>query len=116
MPINSGQLRHRLILHRVLEVRDEFGASTETLIREGVYWCSTMNTDNETVGGTIRTTQNTLKLVTRYNKTLEEVTNSDVIEFRGKFYEITSVLNPKMLNERLEIECVLKGAGGEDCQ
>lgn len=112
MPVNSGQMRHRFILYKSESNRDEFGSDESDLIRVGVYWCDVSNTKNETTGSTIRQTNDYLKLITRYNKTLDEVNNSNFVEFKGAIYEIESVINPKLLNERLEIVCVKKGLCG----
>ena len=117
MPVNAGQHRHRLILYERLSIVGEYGEPIDQLRRVNQYWCSVANTRNETVGDTLRQDQNELKLITRYNKTIEQVTNSHFIEFKGQMYDIDSVLNPLMLNERLEITCTLRGGGfGSDGQ
>lgn len=109
MAVRSGRLRHRLQLYKSIGARDSFGAVTGDKERIGTFWCNIDNTRNETVGNDVRQNQNSIILETRYNRLLETPTNDMYIVFKNKEWDIEGVLNPRFLNERLLITCVLRG-------
>lgn len=109
MAVRSGRLRNRMQLWKSAGVRDSFGAITNEKERIGVFWCSIDNTKNETVGNDVRQNQNRIVIETRYNKLLETPTNDMYIVFKGNEWDIEGVINPRFVNERLLITCVLRG-------
>ena len=109
MGLNIGLMRDRITVLKLKEERDDLGSIMQTVVSVGTYYCKAENVTNKIVGDTLRQSQNTLKLVTRYKKSLETPDNTMFIRFRGADYDIESVINPRMLNESLIIECVLKG-------
>lgn len=103
MAVASGRYRHRIKILKSTQERGTFGGSTgkRELIAEP--WCKIVPlSDNENVG-TITTGQMVYDIEIRYSKSLENPTSDMYIEFKGKEYDIITVMNHLELNEKLKI-------------
>lgn len=109
MTIRAGSLRNRIQVLKPSSERDEFGADVGGNTVIGVYWCSAKQISNDLIGNEARQSQRVIEFGTRYNKILEIPDNSMFIEFKGRQYDIDSVINPLSLNERLIITATLRG-------
>jgi len=109
MTVRAGRLRHRLEVVKLTSERDQYGSETEARESVGFFWCDAAEVDNSQLDKTLERDQTRIVFDTRYNKTLEAPTVSMFIIFRGREWDIVSVNNPRMLNERLVITCVQRG-------
>lgn len=109
MAINAGEFRHRLEVWKLTEERDEFGAITNSKVLVGSYWCKAIHESNKEVGDQLKRSQQGVIFIIRFNTELEQPTNDMYIRFKGEEWDIVSVINPIMLNEKLVITCVDRG-------
>ncbi len=109
MTVRAGRLRNRVELMRLTQSKDKYGAVTDIKTSVGVYWCESNQLSSVKSDGSLRQNQNEVEFTTRYNKSFDNVDQSMFLNFRGDEYEILSVINPRLLNERLVITAVRRG-------
>jgi len=101
--MNPGDLRHRIIFQRLVETTNEVGETVQTLEDYATVWAAIEpTTGREYYEAQKLQPELTYKITVRY---LEGITPDMTIKFKDRTFRITSIINPKELNERLEIMC-----------
>lgn len=103
MAVSAGRYRHRIQIVKLSDQRDEYGGLTKERVQVSKPWCRvTPMADVENVG-TATVGQALMEFEIRYSKSLENPSSDMFLIFKGKEYDIVTVLNFLELNEKLKI-------------
>ena len=103
MPINIGQLRHRLELHSASSTDNDFGEPILTFASYTTVWGQVSPMKGEELFHAQQTIPTiTHKVLIRYNS---NVTAEHRVVFDSRTFEINAVLNPEERNEMLFLHC-----------
>ncbi|AGG58294.1 head-tail joining protein [Vibrio phage 3.058.O._10N.286.46.B8] len=103
MAVRAGRYRERLSIMSDSGKRNDFGGSTNerTLVQSP--WCKVRVVSDNENDGERTTSQTILEFEIRYSKSLENPSGDMFVTYRGLEYDIISVINQHMLNEKLLI-------------
>ena len=103
MPLNIGQLRHRLELHSASSAQNDFGESIDTWSSYTTVWGKVAPMKGEELFHAQQTNATvTHKILIRYNSNV--IAEHRVI-FGSRTFEINAVLDPEERNEMLFLHC-----------
>ncbi len=103
MAVASGRYRHRIKILKSTQERSGFGGYTNSKEIVAEPWCKIVPLSDNENSGTYTTGQMMYDIEIRYSKTLENPTSDMYVEFKGKEYDIITVLNHLELNEKLKV-------------
>lgn len=105
-----GELKHRVILRKIVNIVDESGFTKETSVDYKKVWASIRNLyGKEYFEAASIQREKTVKFIIRWVDDLDETMT---ISYRGKSYNITSIDNIKYENKYIEIKALeVDGSG-----
>lgn len=103
MPVNIGQLRHRLELHSASPTPNDFNEPIDAWSSYGTVWGRISPMKGEELFHAQQTNATvTHKILIRYNS---NVTAKHRVIFNSRIFEINAVLDPEERNEMLFLHC-----------
>ncbi len=103
MAVRAGRYRERMEVRRSSGERNQFGGATDATTLVQKPWCKVRHISDNENDGVQTVSQLILEFEIRYSKSLENPTSDMTIIYRSVSYDIISVINPYMLNEKLVI-------------
>lgn len=103
MSVRAGRYRERMTVMRDAGTRNQFGGSTNGRTKVQVPWCKIRTISDNENAGEKTTGQLILEFEIRYSKSLENPTSDMFVIYRDVEYDIISVINENMMNEKLFI-------------
>lgn len=103
MAVRAGRYRDRMMVKKDTGKRNQFGGSSneKTVVQKP--WCKVRVVSDNENSGEKTVSQLILEFEIRYSKSLENPTGDMFIEYKNTEYDIISVINPYMVNEKLLI-------------
>ncbi|WP_042833204.1 phage head closure protein [Thermoanaerobacter sp. YS13] len=100
--MNIGDMRHRIILQKKVDITDADGFTTQQWQDVATVWAAVENlSGREYWQAAAVQAENTVKFTIRYRQDLD---TSMRIKFRDKYYNIIAIDNIKYRNEYIEIK------------
>lgn len=103
MVVRAGRYRERINVVKDAGLRNQFGGSTNERTSVQRPWCKTRTISDNENDGDKTVGQLILEFEIRYSKSLENPSSDMFIEYRNIEFDIISVINPDMRNEKLLI-------------
>ena len=108
MSLSAGYLNKRVGLLKLVSGVDEVGQILQEYELVQTPWCRILEVKSTEVEGSRLTNNETIKIIMRYNKELENPNATFFITFNKRTYDIQKVINVLHMNEKFEVTCVLR--------
>lgn len=103
MAIRAGRYRERMKVLKPSGTKNQFGGLTSDKELVQSPWCKVRFISDNENDGEQTVSQTILEFEMRYSKSLENPSSGMFIEYRGKEYDIVSIENQELRNEKLII-------------
>lgn len=103
MAVRAGRYRERMEVMADAGKRNEFNGSTNERVVVQKPWCKVRVVSDNENSGEKTVSQPILEFEIRYSKSLENPSSDMFVVYRKNEYDIISVINQYMLNEKLLI-------------
>lgn len=101
-----GKLRHQVEIQEFTIIEDEIGVGTQEWITTSTVWASVEPLKGrEYWAAAMVQAETTVKVTIRY---LPGITPDHRLKFRGRIYDIQSIINTEERNQELELMCIAK--------